>query len=97
MIKLTSERKHVTLRAEDVSHVVGVDGVLGVKEEVEIFDRLGEEEALLAVLETLVVDIVDSCVTTSEVTTCDLSLYSESHSLGFRVVIETLQDVSADV
>ena len=97
MIKLTSERKHVTLRAEDVSHVVGVDGVLGVKEEVEIFDRLGEEEALLAVLETLIVDIVDSCVTTSEVTTCDVNLYSESHSLGFRVVIETLQDVSADV
>ena len=59
MIKLTSERKHVTLRTEDVSHVVGVDGVLGVKEEVEIFDRLGEEEALLAVLQGHVRHVVD--------------------------------------
>ena len=80
----------MALSAKYVSSFVRVDRVLGVKQEVQVLDRLGEEEALLAVLETLVVDIVDSCVTTSEVTTCDVSLYSESHSLGFRVVIETL-------
>ena len=55
----------MTLGAEDVFPFVGVDRVFGIKEEVEVLDRLGEEEALLSVLEALVVYIVNSCVTTS--------------------------------
>ena len=55
----------MTLSAEDVSPFVGIDLVFCIKQEVEVLDRLGEEEALLSVFETLVVHIVNSCVTTS--------------------------------
>ena len=55
----------MTLSAKDVPPFVGIDRVFGIKQEVEVLDRLGEEEALLSVLETLVVHIVNSCVTTS--------------------------------
>ena len=55
----------MSLGAKDVSPFVRVDRVIGVKQEVEVLDCLGEEEALLAVLETLVVHIVNSGVTTS--------------------------------
>ena len=55
----------MTLSAKDVSPFVGIDWVFGIKQEVEVLDRLGEEEALLSVFETLVVHIVNSCVTTS--------------------------------
>lgn len=56
----------MALSAKDVSSFVRVDRVLGVKQEVQVLDRLGEEETLLAVLETFVVHIVNCCVTTSE-------------------------------
>ena len=55
----------MSLGAKDVSPFVRVYRVIGVKQEVEVLDCLGEEEALLAVLETLVVHIVNSSVTTS--------------------------------
>ena len=87
----------MSLGAKDVSPFVRVYRVIGVKQEVEVLDCLGEEEALLAVLETLVVHIVNSSVTTS-------ANYHENRIktlitflLCFRVVIEALQDVSADM
>jgi len=64
----------MTLSAKDVSPFVGINRVLGIKQEVEVLDRLGEEEALLSVFETLVVHIVNSCVTT----------------FRFRVIIEAV-------
>ena len=50
------------LRGEEVVPVLLVDGVVLVKQEVEVLYGLGQEEALLTVLQALVVYIVNSGV-----------------------------------
>ena len=71
----------MTLSAEQVLHVVLVDGVVFIKEEVEVLDCLGQEEALLPVLQGELQDVVDRGVSTP----CS------------GVIVETVEDIPAHV
>ena len=54
----------MSLSTEDVLHIICVDGVVRVEQKVEILDGLGQEEALLSVLQALIVDIMDGSIPT---------------------------------
>ena len=54
----------MSLCTEDVLHIICVDGVVRVEQKVEILDSLGQEEALLSVLQALIVDIMDGSIPT---------------------------------
>ena len=65
----------MSLCTEDVLHIICVDGVVRVEQKVEILDSLGQEEALLSVLQALVVDIMDGSIPTP----AEIIIQQESH------------------
>ena len=91
----------MSLCTEDVLHIICVDGVVRVEQKVEILDGLGQEEALLSVLQALIVDIMDGSIPTpaacrNNYTAIATSLSSFS-SLRPGVIVEAGEDVSAHV
>ena len=71
----------MTLSGEQVLHVVLVDGVVFIKEKVEVLDCLRQEEALLPVLQAELQHVMDRGVAAP----------------GPGVIVETLQDISPHV
>ena len=65
----------MSLSTEDVLHIICVDGVVRVEQKVEILDSLGQEEALLSVLQALIVDIMDGSIPTP----AEIIIQQESH------------------
>ena len=65
----------MSLSTEDVLHIICVDGVVRVEQKVEILDSLGQEEALLSVLQALIVDIMYGSIPTP----ADIIIQQESH------------------
>ena len=65
----------MSLCTEDVLHIICVDGVVRVEQKVEILDSLGQEEALLSVLQALIVDIMDGSIPTP----AEIIIQQESH------------------
>ena len=65
----------MSLSTEDVLHIICVDGVVRVEQKVEILDSLGQEEALLPVLQALIVDIMDGSIPTP----AEIIIQQESH------------------
>ena len=65
----------MSLCTEDVLHIICVDGVVRVEQKVEILDGLGQEEALLSVLQALIVDIMDGSIPTP----AEIIIQQESH------------------
>ena len=66
----------MSLSTEDVLHIICVDGVVRVEQKVEILDSLGQEEALLSVLQALVVNIMDGSIPTP----AEIIIQQESHN-----------------
>ena len=71
----------MTLSGEQVLDIVLVDGVVHIKEKVEVLDCFREEEALLPVLQCELQDIMDGGVATA----------------GSGVIVETVEDIPAYV
>ena len=56
----------MTFSAEHIFHVISIDRVVNIKQKIQILHSLRQEETLLSVLQTLVMDIMNCGVSTSE-------------------------------
>ena len=79
--ELIVDRKDVALRGEEVLFAHAVDRVVEVEEQIKVLARLGEKKGLLAILQRLVVDVVDGGVA----------------ALRLGVKVQARQNVSSDV